>query len=271
MPSESQPEELRTFQNELLGAVRCAPVHPFPFPFLSGEIGGPDILRFLARMRESFPRPAPGGSVDAGMGPEEHRAITALKDIPDRAQASFWGEALSSPFSEGLSLALLQKFLPFIPSFRFDLRSRVRRLASSIPRSKFPPLGAAERAALLARPLERTWILTCDRGGYALEPHTDHPRKMITFLLYLSEPGSGESITGTSLYYPLSSRRTSWDSARAPRAEFVEVLRARHLEGRFLAFVKSDLSWHGVEPCARFSHDRLSANLTVLRPAEMGG
>ncbi len=203
---------------------------------------------------------------------EEYRFISHFNDIADSTQKTFWAAALPESYCAQLAETLTQKFLSFIPRYqRPDLLGYGRSLLGADLKSRFSTLGPEQKDALLSKPAEYDWMLTCDHPGYALDPHTDHPRKMITFLLYLSEKVEGAMAPGTSVYSPYSNRTRAWDSVRVEQAKFAEVFRASHVEGHFLAFVKSDISWHGVVPCTETDRPRMTMNLTVKRPHSLGG
>ena len=233
---------------------------------------GLSSTRVFAAMRNMFPSGA-GGTWDQQKGDaEEYRFISHFNDIADATQKEFWGRLFSPSTSDALARALTQKFLSYIPRYRrLDLLGMGRSLLGAGLQSRFSCLSPAQKDDLLSRPPDFDWMLTCDHPGYALRPHTDHPRKMITFLLYLSEKVEGGTAPGTSVYSPCSNRVRAWDSVRAKKGKFAEVFRASHVEGHFLAFVKSDISWHGVEPCVDTDRPRMTVNMTVKRPESLGG
>jgi hypothetical protein len=256
------------FQQALAAAVRSTPLSDSPFPFMYGRM--PVDPAMFAALRERFPAQNEA-SKSLGEYDEKHRSIVKLDEIPDPERARFWNELLSPGFREEFSALLLGKFLPFIPSYRrYGLAGRLKAKFDRELKTVYSPLDAAQRRSLLSAPLPGTWILTGDEPGYALPPHTDHPRKMVTFLLYLSEPNAARPLPGTSVYTPHEPGLRAWDSIRAQRDDFTEVFRAEHVEGRFLAFAKSDITWHGVEPCLGGGLRR-TLNLTIHRPAHLGG
>ena len=256
---------LHELRARLLTQVRSASLQHHPFPFLFGALGRGDFESAYPELRRMFPIKT--RSPELARDPEDYRDIVRPQEL-EGAGREFWNAALPEDFNDDLARALTQKFLPFIPRFR--RRDPLAKLRSFLrgDRSKFAPLTEAERRRLLSTPPEKEWMFTADSDGYGLDPHTDHPRKMITFLLYLSEPG-GAPLPGTSVYAPLRPL-AAWDSYRVPRTEFSEAFRADHAEGIFLAFVKSDLSWHGVEPCSGPKR-RYTLNMTVRRPDFLGG
>lgn len=264
----ASPPATRAFQDALAAAVRSTPFTSHPFPHLYGRM--PEDPAMFAALRERFPDQNEA-SKSLGEYSEQHRSIVKLGEIPDAAKARFWDEVLSAEFRAEFSRLLLEKFLPFIPAYRrYGPLGRIKAKFDRQLNTVYSPLDERERRALLSEPLPGTWIFTGDEPGYALPPHTDHPRKMVTFLLYLTEKNTSKPLPGTSIYSPIDKSVRSWDSVRVNRADFTETFRADHVEANFFAFAKSDITWHGVEPCLGGGL-RKTINLTIIRPAHLGG
>lgn len=256
------------FQQALASAMRSSPISSYPFPYVYGRM--PSDPAMFAALRERFPAQNEA-SRSLGEYEEKHRTFVKLDEIPDPERARFWKGLLSEEFNGEFGRLLLEKFLPFIPEYhRYGLLRRAKAKFDSELKTAYAPLDERKRQSLLAAPQPGTWLLTSDDPGYTLAPHTDHPRKMVTFLLFLSESSAGRPLPGTSIYSPLDPGLRSWDSVRAERKDFTEVFRACHLEGHFLAFAKSDITWHGVERCPAGGLRR-TLNLTIHRPANLGG
>ncbi|MDC3408821.1 hypothetical protein OAY00_03575 [Burkholderiales bacterium] len=260
--------------HSLSAAVSESAVNLYPFPFLSGRMPIEISQKLFMPMRQYFPVSNEFDPKAPKDGSEKFRSLIHLSDMSLEHNGPNWKDIFSDSFSEALSHILLDKFINFIPSY--PSRRFFPRVFAHLTRRR----GGGGRALpyLLKKKLKNQvitsdWMFTCDRPGYSLEPHTDHPRKMITFLLYVSEPENhGEKGNGTSLYSPLKANTRSWDSVRKPREQFAEVVRATHEQGHFIAFVKSDLSWHGVEASRRDDGFlRRTINLTIQRPSCFGG
>jgi hypothetical protein len=101
-------------------------------------------------------------------------------------------------------------------------------------------------------------LLVRDRGGYSIGPHTDAPQKVCSGLLYLQsfgnhhrKDGLDETPLGTSLYISRTGKTCPGgphhdrDSAEF---QFEEVWRAPYQPNTFVCFLKTDNSFHGVEP-----------------------
>ena len=91
-------------------------------------------------------------------------------------------------------------------------------------------------------------ILTDDRVGYALGPHTDAPSRLLTILFYVP-PTKNEGLEGTSLYVP----RAPVEGLREPspvhrrREDFYRVFTAPFIRDACLGFAVGPTSFHGVE------------------------
>jgi hypothetical protein len=85
------------------------------------------------------------------------------------------------------------------------------------------------------------------RAGYFLGPHSDLYTKLVVILLYLAPDARAEGL-GTSLYRPRVEGFSCPDSKHYPFEDFIRVKTARYRPNSLLAFVRSDVSFHGLEP-----------------------
>ncbi|MGH6891519.1 MAG: hypothetical protein ACREEP_04610 [Dongiaceae bacterium] len=85
------------------------------------------------------------------------------------------------------------------------------------------------------------------RAGYFLGPHSDLRTKLAVLLLYLA-PDESAGHLGTSLYRPKAPGFSCPDSTHYPFEDFVKVKTAPYKPNSLLAFLRSDISFHGVEP-----------------------
>jgi hypothetical protein len=90
-------------------------------------------------------------------------------------------------------------------------------------------------------------LLVEDVTNYALGPHTDTPSKLITVLFYLPKDDS-QAHLGTSLYSPQDPARRCPGGPHYDYEGFDRVATMPFLPNAMFAFVKSDKSFHGVEP-----------------------
>ena len=85
------------------------------------------------------------------------------------------------------------------------------------------------------------------RAGYFLGPHSDLSTKLVVLLLYLAPDDSAEHL-GTSLYRPKEAGFSCPDSKHYAFEDFIRVKTAPYRPNSLLAFVRSDISFHGLEP-----------------------
>jgi hypothetical protein len=90
-------------------------------------------------------------------------------------------------------------------------------------------------------------LLVQDTTNYKLGPHTDAPRKVITLLFYLPKDLS-QAHLGTSLYMPKDPNFRCPGGPHYPHEGFEKLKTMPFLPNSLFAFVKTDNSFHGVEP-----------------------
>ena len=90
-------------------------------------------------------------------------------------------------------------------------------------------------------------LLVEDVTKYSLGPHTDAPKKVVTMLFYLPKDES-QSHLGTSIYVP---RDPGFRCPGGPHYgfdKFVRLTTMPFMPNSLFCFVKTDNSFHGVEP-----------------------
>lgn len=100
------------------------------------------------------------------------------------------------------------------------------------------------------------------RAGYFLGPHSDLYTKRVVLLLYLAPDDSVEHL-GTSLYRPKEPGFRCPDSKHHPFGDFIRVKTAPYRANSLLAFARSDVSFHGLEPLSQ--HDVAIAGRDVIQ------
>lgn len=85
------------------------------------------------------------------------------------------------------------------------------------------------------------------RAGYFLGPHSDLYTKLVVLLLYLAPDHNAEHL-GTSLYRPKQAGFSCPNSKHYPFEDFIRVKTAPYRPNSLFAFVRSDISFHGLEP-----------------------
>lgn len=129
----------------------------------------------------------------------------------------------------------------------FDQWFLGEELAQAVLKSFAEPLRARlpEDASLPAVSVESQLIR--HRAGYFLGPHSDLHTKLVVLLIYLA-PDESAAHLGTSLYQPKDSSFTCPNSTHYPFEDFIRVKTAPYKPNSMLAFLRSDISFHGVEP-----------------------
>jgi len=92
-------------------------------------------------------------------------------------------------------------------------------------------------------------LLVNDHTEYSLGPHTDTPSKVVSVLFYLPSDDRLEK-HGTSLYVPRKPGFTCEGGPHYLFDGFERVATMPFLPNTMFAFVKTDNSFHGVEPIA---------------------
>jgi hypothetical protein len=90
-------------------------------------------------------------------------------------------------------------------------------------------------------------LLVQDITKYALGPHTDSPKKVITMLFYLPKDTSQAHI-GTSMYLPKDATFTCPGGPHHKFDKFIKLHTMPFLPNSLFVFFKTDNSFHGVEP-----------------------
>jgi hypothetical protein len=85
------------------------------------------------------------------------------------------------------------------------------------------------------------------RAGYFLGPHSDLYTKLVVLLIYLA-PDDRAAHLGTSLYRPKDPTFSCPNSRHYSFEDFIRVETAPYKPNSLLAFLRSDVSFHGVEP-----------------------
>ncbi len=228
--------------NELLYKVANAQVRTYPFPHFYIENIFP--ADFYQEILGQFPDVSHLKSlVQAGNAPSgtyDNRFVlplttSSLSHLPF-SQLMFW-----SQFSQLFSLDHWIKIL--LDKFHSEIR---KRFADHYHQTAF--YSKAE--------------LTSDQSDYAIGPHTDHPRRILTLLFYL--PNSTEqSHLGTSLYRPKDPHMTCEGLKHHSFEDFTKVFTAPFLPNSVFGFIKSDRSFHGVEPIGKQDTPRRLLNYTL--------
>jgi hypothetical protein len=90
-------------------------------------------------------------------------------------------------------------------------------------------------------------MLINDKMSYSLGPHTDKPKKVISFLFYLPKDETQINL-GTSIYLPKDRSFRCQGNMHHAYENFEKITSMPFLPNSLFCFVKTDNSFHGVEP-----------------------
>jgi hypothetical protein len=209
-------------EGQLVYNIANTPVRPYPYPHLYVPQVFP--ADYYADLQANIPDPdvmLPIEQARPVRGYKE-RFVLDLNQHGDRLTAdqnAFWQGAQALLTRGGFRDALLKKFAG-------ELR---KRFESEPVR------------------LTQETLLVEDITRYALGPHTDTPAKVITVLFYLPRDES-QAHLGTSIYMPKDPARRCPGGPHHGYEEFDRVATMPFLPNSMFAFVKTDNSFHGVEP-----------------------
>jgi len=206
--------------------IANAPVRAYPFPHFYVE--GVFPAEFYATLRQRLPgqdgytRIDETGTVSKGAYPE--RFVCSLADLEEqearaRSDTSFWADFSSWLLGDAFAELILARFRPFFAD-RFGQNVE--------PRIEFE--------ARLVR----------DLTNYAISPHTDSPRKLVSLLFYLPQDDSMRHL-GTSLYAPKDPAFRSEGTGHHPFEIFKKITTMEYRPNTLFAFFKTDRAFHGVD------------------------
>ena len=113
-------------------------------------------------------------------------------------------------------------------------------------------------------------LLVKDATTYSLGPHTDTPKKVASFLFYLPADDSMSHL-GTTIYAPKIPDFRCSGGEHHPFDNFLPVMTMPYLPNSLFAFLKTDNSFHGVEPIAdgNVRRDLLLYDIKTSNPPEL--
>ena len=206
------------------------PINFFPFPHFYCENIFSDY--FYKKIQENLPdesylfpisekRPVPKRSY-------KERFVFSLvdQDISQLPNANFWLSFRNQMLGGGLKNFLISRFADILknihPNFQnYNTRSEI--------------------------------LIVNDRENYALGPHTDSPKKLITILFYFPVDNSEENI-GTSIYMPKDFKFTCPGGPHYKKEKFNLIYTAPFKSNSAFGFIKTNNSFHGVEKVNTVSH-----------------
>lgn len=201
-----------------------AAIQPYPYPHCYLEEALPP--EYYAQLQSMLPDPATLLPLEQARGVKgyDERFVLEFKEEQfarlTPAQDAFWRELHRWLVGGRFLQLMLTKFAPFIQQ-RFQGRNDMR----------------FHDEALLVQDITR----------YQLGPHTDAPRKVLTLLFYLPADLSQQHL-GTSMYVPKDREFRCAGGPHHPHALFDRVWTMPFRPNSAFAFLKTNASFHGVEP-----------------------
>lgn len=215
-------------EDHVIYQVANAPVRLHPFPHVYIESVFP--ADFYAELRRNWPsaehlvslestgRVTKGAYTERFIMPLHDKQIAAL---PDEKRA-FWSELA------GWMLGSSRFLFTVMDKFNAPLRTRFG--------SAFDP-----------REFAHEILVVRDHSNYSLGPHTDSPRKAVSVLFYCPDDERYAHL-GTSIYAPVDPAFRCEGGPHYPFDRFRKVATMPYRPNALFAFVKTDNSFHGVDP-----------------------
>lgn len=231
----------QVLQHVLDQAARAETIQE-PFPYLVVDnVFPPD---YYQEMLANFPDEAcmrplgESGRVARNMY-QERLALLFTEEEFSRMKPSqqvFWREFTSWMYTD-------QFVNGFVHKFGRELEPRISKIV------------AAEGALRV----KNDALLVNDQTNYAIGPHTDAPRRLVSFLFYLPADESMRDL-GTSVYRHEDPNFVCWGGQHHPFEGFIRTRTVEFLPNRLLAFPKTERAFHGVE---RIERQNVSRRLLI--------
>jgi hypothetical protein len=208
--------------------IANAPILAYPFPHFYLEGVFPD--EFYRELRSRLPDLSGYKRLDETgtvlKGTYQERYVCSSTELEEREF-----ESGSQPFWANLNSWLLGDAFArlFLEKFRREIDERF-----------------VEGAELR---IETDCRLVRDVTNYAISPHTDSPRKLLSLLFYLPADESMKHL-GTSIYVPNDPDLRCEGTAHHGRAGFRKVATMAYKPNTLFAFFKTDRAFHGVDKIA---------------------
>lgn len=137
----------------------------------------------------------------------------------------------------------LESNLPILPEPQRSLWETVNNTFNEL---SLAILNKFTQGEISSESVKAETLYVIDQKGYKLGPHTDSPKKICTSLFYLADGIS--KMPGTTLYKPKDNTFTCQGGPHYNYDLFDPVVSFDYVPNRLVSFLKSDHSFHGVEP-----------------------
>lgn len=214
-------------EEHVIYRIANAPVREYPYPHLYVTDVFP--ADYYAALRRNWPdtrhlkRLDETGRVNKGTYSERYIMpldAASAEELPDDI-GPFWEELAAWMLSGSFASRVFGRFG----------RQASERFGASLADVQFV------HEALVVR----------DHTHYALGPHTDHPRKVLSLLFYCPDDDTKRHL-GTSIYRPVDPSFRCAGGPHYPHEKFKRVTTMEYRPNTLFAFFKSDTAFHGVDP-----------------------
>lgn len=226
--STHTPEPDTQLLQHVLGRISATLINEEPYPYMIVDNVFPED--YYREMLSNFPEDEHMVPID-NTGRAGHmykdRLVTLFNeehfDRLNMRTKVFWVEFASWLYSDAFINGVIDKFWPHVAC-------RIANLNNESGQSR----------------VHGDALIVSDKTNYAIGPHTDVTRRLITFLFYLPPDDSLESL-GTSIYQPKDPHFQSDGTKHYSFDLFNKALTVPFLPNRALIFVRNNQSFHGVE------------------------
>lgn len=243
-----------TVEDHVLSRIAEAPIQRLPTPhfYLEGVFPDDYYRALLANMPgdEDYTCLGDTGRVPKGAYRERFVFIPTSEDI-DRLpeeKRDFWRDFSKWLYGERFFRTMVGKFS----------QAAATRFAGKLDKIK----------------LTSEILVVRDRTNYSIGPHTDAPHRFLSMLFYCPPDASREHL-GTSLYMPIDRGFTCEGGPHYDFDKFVKVDTMPYRPNSLFCFLRTDTSFHGVEPIADENvardiilYDVRIANPSALKPTD---
>jgi hypothetical protein len=127
---------------------------------------------------------------------------------------------------------------------------------------------ASRVARIVNQPVKMAFEFSRLERESFVPPHTDHPNKLASLILYFPDPKWQDNYGGSTEFYRPKNRAldNNWDNRTVTFDDLVPFYRAPFVPNQLVVFLKSKNSYHGVTPitCPE-GMSRNSLNINVMR------
>ena len=232
--SKSIDKSTKMAFGEILKRIKMSKVNTEPFPYTFIENLFPDsyyknLLEYFPKANQMISLEESGRAHSKDKNtPYANRMITLFNnerfDKFRGEQRIFWDEFSKLICSKEFIQEIIEKFKPWCSN----------RLGTLLDQTGYIKVSSDA-------------LIASDHTGYSINPHTDLPHRLLTFLFYLPKNASLKEL-GTSIYSHQNPQFESTGSRHYKLEGFNEVARIPFLPNSLLMFIRNNRSFHGVKP-----------------------